>query len=415
MNIKKISVILLVGCLFSGCMFQRLKKDLAVLDKVQELSGVVINESPLNKPVVVGLISLDDANISSYWLVRSGSSFSFKRSSGRYYLIAFEDVNEDTRYKSGECFGIYGEPSVIDFDDEVPVNIALRVKVSNQVKVPDFFLNTSRENFEKKLALSRAQFGLITTMDNPLFSSKVAATGLWTPVKFIAKHGIKIYFMEPFDAKKTPVLFVHGVNGHPGNWKSIYENLDRTRFQPWFVYYPSGHRLALLGKVLASSLLELELKYKYDKIIVIAHSMGGLVSRSMLLQYAENKERAKIPLYITIATPWAGHSGAILGVKYAPAVVPAWYDMVPQSDFLKELFARTLPEECQYHMVFAHKGEGSKGGGNNDGAVAIASQLDYAAQNIAISIYGIDSDHVGVLSDEHTIARVNALLEESVR
>ena len=39
------------------------------------------------------------------------------------------------------------------------------------------------------------------------------------------------------------MLFVHGAEGYPQQFAKLIEGLDRTRFQPWFFFYPSGARL----------------------------------------------------------------------------------------------------------------------------------------------------------------------------
>lgn len=414
MDIKKIGLCIVVGLLFSGCMFTGLKRDVRQIEKAQTISVLVENESPLDKPVVLVLWALDDGANSSYWVMRGSSEIGIHRIKGRYYLMAYEDANEDVRYQASEYAGAYGAPAIIDFDcaEGVPPRIELRVLPPGEFKVPEELITLPRSEIDAKFAFKREQLGMITTMDNPLFTDKEAATGLWTLLKFVKKTGLRIYFLEEFDPEKIPVLFVHGVNGHPGNWKAICASLDQSQYQPWLVYYPSGFRLNEIGDALCQSLIELELIYKFEKLYVVAYSMGGLVSRAMLLKYAENEKRSKVPLYITISAPWAGHAAANLGVRYAPEVVPSWYDMVPESDFLRDLFKATLPDECNYYMFFSHKGDG-RGSANNDGSVALSSQLRYAAQERAVRIFGVDQSHVGILSDRYTIEKINKLLQNA--
>ena len=61
------------------------------------------------------------------------------------------------------------------------------------------------------------------------------------------------------------------------------------------------------------------LRPQVGEIMVVAHSMGGLVSRGFLQRYRAGG-KAAIPLFVSIATPWDGHKAAELGVKTAPAV-----------------------------------------------------------------------------------------------
>ena len=193
---------------------------------------------------------------------------------------------------------------------------------------------------------------------------------------------------------------------------TIIENLDRKKYQPWMAFYPSGMRLDDLGQVYGKFLDELYLKYGYEKLYVMAHSMGGLVGRSMLQHYDKLENRAQIPIFISLASPWAGHTDAIKGVEYSPSVVPAWYDMVPESNFIKNLSSRPLPGELKHYLFFAYQGKGSlfPSHVNNDGTVTLISQLDMHIQNQAERIIGIDTSHVDILSDKTALDMLNRIL-----
>ncbi len=359
---------------------------------------------------------MDKGGIGSYLVVQDGSEFSFFLRSGRYYLFVYEDANEDFKYQDTEYAGAYGKPTIIDVasGDEFE-GLGLRLKPPGHLKIPPSVLLTSAEDIEKKFAQRSGQIGELTTLDNPDFSDENGALGLWTPVQFYEKIGMKIYFLEDYDPNKIPILFVHGSSGHPATWKDIIGVLDREKFQPWLVYYPSGLRLDTLGERLGSYIGELHLKYQFHDLYVIAHSMGGLVSRSMIQHYAKLPKRCDVPVYITLATPWSGHSSAETGVKLAPAIVPSWYDMVPQSKFLEKLFAQPLPEETDFHLFFAHRGSaGIKfSSGNTDGTVSLSSQLFLPAQDAATSIYGVDEGHVDILSNTNVLKKLRRILDES--
>src|SRR4029453_13661968 len=103
-------------------------------------------------------------------------------------------------------------------------------------------------------------------------------------------------------------------------------------------YYPSGVRLSGIAEHLDQTMKTLQLEHGFTDYHVVAHSMGALVPRGFLLRNQAALSRARIPLYITISTPWAGHKAAQAGVDYAPAVVYVWNDMVPKSAYLTDLF-----------------------------------------------------------------------------
>jgi len=169
---------------------------------------------------------------------------------------------------------------------------------------------------------------------------------------------------------------------------------------------------------------QLQLQYAVTRYHVVAHSMGGLVSRGFLLRNQTGESRARIPLYMTISTPWAGHKAAESGVKYAPAVVGVWNDMTPGSAYLTDLFFqerggapvhRSLPAGVQHHLLFGYKPGGTAVGECTDSTVTLASQLYPGAQEDASRLYGFNETHMGILDSAETWRVVNRLLDEASR
>ena len=405
-GIRSAAVWLTVVLATGGCAFKRLKGDLKEIEAVRPVAGKIVNPSSSRKPVVVVLWSLDPEYRSNYWIVEHEGTFSFAPTGGRYYLLAFEDSNEDLKYETNEWAGAYGAPSAIDVNSgEDFGHLELRLQPPGKLKLPADVRDSTAGERAQRFDWREELTGEIVTLDDPRFSEENAKMGLWTPVRFLKKFGIDVYFLEPYDPNKIPVLFVHGAAGHPGNWKDVVASLDRTKYQPWVAYYPSGLRLDSSGTVLARFLEELRAKYGFERLVVVAHSMGGLVSRSMILHYAKNDPRAAMPLFVSISTPWGGHPGANLGVEHAPAIIPQWYDMVPGSPFLERLFAEPLPPETTFRMLVSYKGKDG-----TDGAVPLNSELFLPAQEAAAKVYAIDASHVGILSDTNALSLLNRFL-----
>ncbi|HEX2748238.1 MAG TPA: alpha/beta fold hydrolase [Verrucomicrobiales bacterium] len=94
--------------------------------------------------------------------------------------------------------------------------------------------------------------------------------------------------LQPFDPEKTTVLVVHGLFDSPATWAPMINTLRgdpeiRKHYQFWFFGYPSGYpypySAALLRKQLDAALR----KFPQRKpMILIGHSMGGLLSRLMI-------------------------------------------------------------------------------------------------------------------------------------
>jgi pimeloyl-ACP methyl ester carboxylesterase len=284
-----------------------------------------------------------------------------------------------------------------------------------------FQSRSSSAQLQQTLGAATA-YGVVTTLEDPRFREEHAAESLWRPYDFIFDVGPGVYFLEPYDARKIPVLFVHGINGTPSNFRYLVEHLDRTKYQPWLYYYPSGVRLASLADHLDQTMKTLQLQHGVTQYYVIAHSMGGLVSRGFLLRNQLGGSRARVPLYITISTPWAGHKAAQAGVDYAPTVVYVWNDMVPRSAYLTDLFFtnsdgepvhRRLPDGVQHHLLFGFKHRGNGIGESSDGTVTLASQLYSGAQEDARRLYGFDETHMSILDSMETSRLVNRLLNDA--
>ena len=59
------------------------------------------------------------------------------------------------------------------------------------------------------------QLGKPARLDDARFSPEAAAMGMWQPLRFMKEGYAGIYFLEPYAADKTPVLFVHGIGWQP--------------------------------------------------------------------------------------------------------------------------------------------------------------------------------------------------------
>ena len=86
--------------------------------------------------------------------------------------------------------------------------------------------------------------GQIVDWNQPRFALDPAGSeGLWQPATSLNRYGLGIWFLEPYDPQRIPVLLVHGLGGTAGDWKEFSAKLDTKRFQVWLYAYPSGLRI----------------------------------------------------------------------------------------------------------------------------------------------------------------------------
>lgn len=255
--------------------------------------------------------------------------------------------------------------------------------------------------------------GNLADIKNPIFSAEFGQKGLWTPNAFLRDSGIGVYFLDPYDRGKIPVLCINGIGGSPKEWEYFIANLDKSRFQTWFAYYPSGRRLIETVTDLNYVIEELHKIYGFDKLFIVAHSMGGLIGRGLLIKNATTGN-SYIKLFISISTPWNGHEASVSGVKYAPAVIPVWNDLVPDSEFQKYIFSVSLPEDIKYYLLFSYHGDRYPWRENNDGVVTLKSQLRAEAQSDAEKVIGFDVDHDEILQNEKVAKLCQSLMKNRV-
>lgn len=142
-----------VVLLLSGCSFGKLREDLQEIGQLKLISGRIVGaeENP-EKPLVSVLWSVDEEEdqLSGYWVVQPSGEFLFGRASGRYYLFAFEDSNEDFDYQDNEKIAVYGSPTLIDLNSTKNYeNLLLELKPKDEIAVPDGLEDLADEEIEK--------------------------------------------------------------------------------------------------------------------------------------------------------------------------------------------------------------------------------------------------------------------------
>lgn len=397
--------------LISGCHYAGLKRDVKLLDNSTTLSGVVTAKES-KSPIVVTLNRVTDEviELEQYVTVLANNKFHFSVPNGDFYLFAFEDINQNFALDNGESVAFYGSPSLLTVKDNKPIDditITLLPQREAEALVPDLYTS---DNQHSPIDYLHESIGKVVETSH--FNKHSGKMGMWEPVRFHEAGNTGIFFLEPYSPSKIPVLFVHGMSGSGYDWRHLISALDRDIYQPWIVQYPSGLRLDLVAKVLYQHVSELTVTYNTDKIIIIAHSMGGLVSKRVLdHEYTATKPQLNVAALITISTPWSGHDSAEIGVRLMPVAVPSWFDMAPSSDFLKKSRSLSLKEYLPHYLFFSYRDNGSLiSSQNTDGVVSLNSQLAPYAQDGAVAIYGLNENHTSILKSPDLADKIEAIL-----
>lgn len=416
----------------NGCIFKELQEQQQKMDALCTLQGQVHAAQPDGHPLVVLLVRKSTApgsrsgwELLDHYVLEGAGRWFFRVEPGTYALAAFEDRNANLVYDPGEPALQVAPERVVTCSAAARVqNMELvipeegRAVINGTIDIARLQVRSLSDQFAVSLGAVTAA-GELASLDDPRFSAEHAKQGLWQPFDFLFEARPGVYFLEPYSRYKTPVLFVHGIAGTPTDFRYLIEHLDHNSFEPWVYYYPSGDHLDAIAAHLDQTIKQLQLRYGFKRLLLVAHSMGGLVARGFLLRNQTENERVHIPLFVSISTPWGGVPSAAAGVKHAPTAIWVWYDIAPGSAYLRSLFFvdparmtqhRPLPPGTNYHLLFGFKRDTRSRGDSDDQGVSVASQLYPGAQEDAMRLYGFDASHEGILETPEVSRLLNRLL-----
>lgn len=160
---------------------------------------------------------------------------------------------------------------------------------------------------------------------------------------------------------KSPLLLVHGINSVYPSWNTLADKfIDDNEYDVWQFYYPHDQKIDASAQQLSKSIFQIlkqggplnfgNDQYSSNGIKIVAHSMGGLVTR----QYIQsNTYKNNISKLLMLGTPNNGSFSvyrlldeiSFRGLNYMSVMSdvksPATIEMTPGSSFLKSLNDQT--------------------------------------------------------------------------
>lgn len=336
----------------------------------------------------------------------SGTHFGLTLPEGDYTLLVYANVNKDLVFQPSEVVGT----------KKISLNLqATSEKNLGQVNVllenPSTVAWAEAIGMQKNAVEKQSAFfpsGTIRNLSDAVFDEKIATLGMYDPASFMEHAPTMFHALEENTAHKTPVVFVHGIGGSPRSFEAIISRMDLNRYKPWFFYYPSGGDLDQLADLFYDLFLSGRIIPLKDRpMIIVAHSMGGLVVREAINKYKGRDYENKVELLVTIASPFGGHPAAAAGEKHGLIVLPAWRDLNPKSQFITDLYQKPLPTFISHQLFYAFSNANTlKTGDNSDGVVPLFSQLHPEVQKQSSEQFGFNSTHTGILENEKMIAHL---------
>jgi uncharacterized protein YifE (UPF0438 family) len=334
--------------------------------------------------------------------VLPGTHYGLNLPPGAYELVVFSDRNGNGILESHEVV----TRRALELPDatnapKVRGQVDLEVGATQTLEWPVSLKMQKRAQREQSLFFPP---NTIRSLDDALFDRDMSTLGMYHPAAFLEKAGTMFYALEEDIGYKIPVIFVHGIDGSARDFSDLVDKLDRTRFKPWFFHYPSGgdlhqmadffYRIFLSGKVIPVD--------EYVPMVIVAHSMGGIVVREALNQLEDGSKRDIT--FISLASPFGGMASAEAGTRNGLLVLPSWRDLSPGNAFIQQLYRKPLPSNVTSRLVYAYGNPNMlKLGEASDGVVPLSSQLPKVAQQQARDQIGINASHTGVLKDLHAL------------
>jgi pimeloyl-ACP methyl ester carboxylesterase len=106
---------------------------------------------------------------------------------------------------------------------------------------------------------------------------------------------VGLHSLEPYQPGKIPVVMVHGLLSSPVTWAPMFNDLQadpvlRKRYQFWVYFYPTGMPFLATAAELRKDLTKMRQALDpegtdraLDDMVLVGHSMGGLISRLMTI------------------------------------------------------------------------------------------------------------------------------------
>ena len=143
-------------------------------------------------------------------------------------------------------------------------------------------------NVEGKVRPLAADFSApISYYQPPANLMFVGLFGGFSARNYTGKTGL--YFLQPYDPDRIPLVFVHGLFSTPFTWVETINGLQadpeiHKRYQFWVFAYPTGNPILYSSLQLRQELARADQLYpNHLPYVVIGHSMGGMLTQDQVV------------------------------------------------------------------------------------------------------------------------------------
>lgn len=231
---------------------------------------------------------------------------------------------------------------------------------------------------------------------------------------------VRLHDVYPNEADGAqPILMVHGWTSDLSTWfdgtatallPSLKIGVGAEKRHPWMIEYPNIGSIAESGAGVGDAILYLESLSGWDDVMVVAHSMGGLVTRTYLQGKAVRPRygnwdppayypafRDDVSRFVTLSTP---HQGEWL-VGFTSLLRSSWdcpdvddsrsmTDLTHTKEFLEGLNAVPLPDNVEYFLTAGTATHGEfAGNARNDLLTELCSRESDGTVDVCSALGGV--------------------------
>jgi pimeloyl-ACP methyl ester carboxylesterase len=173
------------------------------------------------------------------------------------------------------------------------------------------------------------------------------------------------------------IVIVHGYGSSAEEFEALRGKLRDTGLATAVFSYPNDAKLALSGRELASALRAFERRYPDRRLVLLAHSMGGLVARvaiedpntgivqniDKLIMVAtpnHGSNLARVPVSLDIWQNWLDGEPDTVKTVFFESVLDglneARFDLQPESGLLARLNGLPRNPDVRYSLLLGNRG-----------------------------------------------------------
>jgi pimeloyl-ACP methyl ester carboxylesterase len=242
----------------------------------------------------------DELRFAGDYLVRGIDHYYGSDGIGVPLIAICKPSNEELDHREGPdrfypFWEVYPVTAVLRFDNTGPGRLSAALELHDTLRFNDV-------NLDGRVVPLAAD---LTTPTAYHFArgklSRYERISLFSPEKLTREAGL--HMLHPYERGKIPVVLIHGLGSSARAWGKVVNELRgdpslRERFQFWIYMYPTGNPFALSAADFRRLVYEARQTVDpdasdaaFDQMVLIGHSMGGLISRLAIIDSGDEMWR----------------------------------------------------------------------------------------------------------------------------